>query len=78
MINQTLSQLLTERVTAFAESPKPAELIDAGIEVTVLGIQGKQIRIGVKAPRSLDVHRQEVYERIHGAEVDRLPTAVGE
>ena len=32
MINQTLSQLLTERVTAFADSPRPAELIDAGIE----------------------------------------------
>ncbi|QEY73246.1 hypothetical protein [Pseudomonas denitrificans (nom. rej.)] len=32
MINQTLSQLLTDRVTIFAESPRPAELIDAGIE----------------------------------------------
>lgn len=48
------------------------------IEVVVLGIQGNQVRIGVKAPRSLDVHRQEVYERIHGAEADRLPKAVGE
>lgn len=32
MNNQTLSQLLADRVTVFAESPRPAELIDAGIE----------------------------------------------
>ncbi|WP_440467145.1 carbon storage regulator CsrA [Pseudomonas sp. YH-1] len=61
-------------------SRRPGETIRIGdeIEVTVLGIQGNQIRIGVKAPRSLDVHRQEVYERIHGVEADRMPKAVGE
>lgn len=48
------------------------------IEVVVLGVKGNQVRIGVKAPRSLDVHRQEVYERIHGADEDCLPKAVGE
>ena len=36
------------------------------IEVTVLGINGNQVRLGVTAPRSVDVHRQEIYERIHG------------
>jgi len=61
-------------------SRRPGETIRIGddIEVTVLSIVGNQVRIGVKAPRSLDVHRQEVYERIHGADEDRLPMAVGE
>ncbi|QEY73247.1 carbon storage regulator CsrA [Pseudomonas denitrificans (nom. rej.)] len=61
-------------------SRRPGETIRIGddIEVTVLSIVGNQVRIGVKAPRSLDVHRQEVYERIHGADEDHLPKAVGE
>lgn len=32
--------------------------------VTVLGVKGGQIRIGINAPRDIEVHRQEVYERI--------------
>lgn len=48
------------------------------IEVVVLGVKGNQVRIGVTAPRDTEVHRQEIYERIHGVEADRLPKAVGE
>ncbi|WP_448682619.1 carbon storage regulator CsrA [Pseudomonas nicosulfuronedens] len=36
------------------------------IEVVVLGVKGNQVRLGVAAPRDTEVHRQEVYERIHG------------
>lgn len=59
---------------------RPGETICIGddIEVTVLGIQGNQIRIGVNAPRDTEVHREEIYQRIHGAEADRRPRAVGE
>ncbi|WP_325435137.1 carbon storage regulator CsrA [Pseudomonas nitroreducens] len=59
---------------------RPGETIRIGddIEVTVLSITGNQIRLGVTAPRDVEVHRQEVYERIHGAEADRLPKAAGE
>ncbi len=32
--------------------------------VTVLGIKGKQIRLGIDAPRDVSVHRKEVYMRI--------------
>ena len=35
------------------------------VTVTVLGIKGGQIRIGINAPRDVEVHRQEVYEKIH-------------
>ena len=34
------------------------------VTVTVLGIKGGQIRIGISAPRDIEVHRQEVYEKI--------------
>ena len=34
------------------------------IQVTVVEIQGKQVKLGVKAPREIAVHRQEIYEKI--------------
>lgn len=38
--------------------------INDDITVTVLGVQGMQVRLGVEAPEEVAVHRQEVYERI--------------
>ena len=35
------------------------------VSVTVLGIKGSQVRIGVNAPKTISVHREEVYDRIH-------------
>jgi len=39
-------------------------IIGDAISVTVLSINGTQVRIGVNAPRDVSVHREEVYERI--------------
>ncbi|NLD49168.1 MAG: carbon storage regulator CsrA [Clostridiaceae bacterium] len=39
-------------------------VIGDNIEVTILDIQGDQVRVGIKAPKSVSVHRKEIYEEI--------------
>lgn len=39
-------------------------IIGEDVQVTVLGIKGNQVRIGVKAPKDVSVHREEIFDRI--------------
>lgn len=39
-------------------------MVGEEITITVLAVKGNQVRIGVKAPRTVSVHREEIFERI--------------
>ena len=43
-------------------------LIGDDISLTILNVRGNQVKIGVKAPKDISVHREEIYQRIKQAE----------
>jgi carbon storage regulator len=48
-------------------------VINNDITVTVVEIRGDKVRLGIVAPKEVPVHRQEVYEAIHGKPADTEP-----
>lgn len=55
-------------------------VIGDDVTVTVLGVKGNQVRVGVNAPKEITVHREEIFERIKREQADGEaipPRAVG-
>ena len=47
-------------------------MIGNDVTITVLGVNGSQVRIGVSAPKNVAVHREEIYDRIKREQPSRL------
>ena len=43
-------------------------VINNDVRVTILDVKGKQVKLGIEAPRSIDVHREEIYLKIQAGE----------
>ena len=53
-------------------------VIGNDVDITVLGVKGNQVRLGVKAPREISVHREEIYKRISaGKAAEKKVASIG-
>lgn len=46
------------------------------VSITVLGVKGNQVRLGIKAPKEVAVHRQEIVDRIRKEEAEKDRSAI--
>lgn len=44
---------------------------DQEVKITILGIRGNQVQLGIEAPREIDVHREEVFLRIQETNAEK-------
>lgn len=52
-------------------------MIGSEVTITVLGVKGNQVRIGINAPKNVAVHREEIFERIKREQEGEPEVAAG-
>jgi carbon storage regulator len=52
--------------------PRESLMVGDEVTVTVLGVKGSTVRIGITAPKTVGVHRREIYQRIQAERVSAL------
>jgi carbon storage regulator len=71
---------LTERLAAMlvlSRKKNESIVINSDIVITVVEIRGDKVRLGIVAPKDVPVHREEVYEAIHGTTPVKPPEPAG-
>ena len=63
---------------ALSRKPNESIMIGNDIEITILEVKGEQVKIGINAPMSIPVYREEVYEQIKEANKEAASDAVQE
>ena len=65
LLIEALQEAIKEKIMLIL-TRKVGESINIGdeITVTILGVQGLQVRLGINAPKNVSVHREEIYKRI--------------
>jgi carbon storage regulator CsrA len=65
LLVDALQEAIKEKIMLIL-TRKVGESINIGdeITVTILGVQGLQVRLGINAPKNVSVHREEIYKRI--------------
>ena len=47
-------------------------MVGEDVTVTVMAVKGNQVRIGINAPKDVEVHREEIYERVQALRAQRV------
>ncbi|MBO5468240.1 MAG: carbon storage regulator CsrA [Lachnospiraceae bacterium] len=63
---------------ALSRKANESIMIGNDIEITILEVKGEQVKIGINAPKSVPVYREEVYEQIREANKEAAADAVQE
>lgn len=61
---------------ALSRKANESIIIGSDIEVTILEVKGEQVKIGIKAPKSIPVYREEVYQQIKESNKEAATDAV--
>lgn len=59
-----------------ARKPNQSIMIGDDIEIRIVDIRGDQVKIGIEAPRSIKVHRKEIYEEIKKANEEAIYSSI--
>ena len=65
-----LSAYMRSRMLILTRRVGETLVIGDDVTITVLGVRGNQVRVGVNAPKDVAVHREEIYQRIQDEKTD--------